>query len=269
MEWWHPVAEHYGAVSALVSVLLFAGMMGCMNLGGRLAPAASRRLPVNAQGSGIIEGAVLALLGLLVAFTFSGAASRIGERNRVAIDEANAISTLYQRFDLLQARDADSLRALLLEYSLSRMEEYRNIKVESLHAAVTDNTSALRVRLWRDTLSACGKVRNPEVPQLLLPALNDVFNMADRREFVRYIHPPLAVYAMLLALSLISAVLAGYRLAQDDTRSWLHRASFAAVMALTLFITLNMEYPRFGLLDMGNVDRPLKSFISNLGRAAR
>lgn len=199
MEWWHAVSEHYGLATALASVLLFAGMMGCLKLGGSLAPAISRRVPVNAQGSGIIEGAVLALLGLLVAFTFSGAAGRIGERNRVAIDEANAISTLYQRFDLLPVRDADSLRALLVEYSLSRMEEYRSIKVQSLH----------------------------------------------------------------------SAVLAGYRLAQDDTKSRLHRASFAAVMALTLFITLNMEYPRFGMLDMGNVDRPLKTFISGLGSAAR
>ena len=52
---------------------------------------------------GVIEGAVFALLGLLLAFTFSGAATRFEGRRHLIVEEANDIGTAYLRVDLLPA----------------------------------------------------------------------------------------------------------------------------------------------------------------------
>jgi len=54
-------------------------------------------------GTGTIEGAVFALLGLLIAFTFSGAAARFEDRRALIIEETNDIGTAYLRLDLLPA----------------------------------------------------------------------------------------------------------------------------------------------------------------------
>ena len=51
-------------------------------------------------GTGPVEGAVFALFGLLVAFSFSGAAERFDVRRQLIVEEANAIGTAYLRIDL-------------------------------------------------------------------------------------------------------------------------------------------------------------------------
>ena len=50
-----------------------------------------------------VEGAVFGVMGLLLAFTFSGAASRFDGRRQLIVQETNAIGTAYLRVDLLAA----------------------------------------------------------------------------------------------------------------------------------------------------------------------
>jgi hypothetical protein len=61
-------------IASFFIVFLFLGMLACMELGRRLG---NRSTPQEGgkEGLGVIEGAIFALLGLLVAFTFSGAAT--------------------------------------------------------------------------------------------------------------------------------------------------------------------------------------------------
>jgi len=45
------------------------------------------------RAPGVIDGAIFARLGLLVAFTFSGAAARFEARRHLLVEEANDIGT--------------------------------------------------------------------------------------------------------------------------------------------------------------------------------
>ena len=56
-------------------------------------------------GLGAIEGAVFGLMGLLIAFTFSGAASRFEARRQLILQETNAIGTAYLSLYLLPGSD--------------------------------------------------------------------------------------------------------------------------------------------------------------------
>jgi hypothetical protein len=62
------------------------------------------------QGLGIADEAVFGLMGFLIAFTFSGAASRVDTRRHLVVEEANAIGTAYLRLDLLRASAQPALR---------------------------------------------------------------------------------------------------------------------------------------------------------------
>jgi hypothetical protein len=57
----------------------------------------------SAKENGAVAAAIFGLMGLLIAFTFSGAASRFDERRHLIVQEANAIGTFYLRLDLLPA----------------------------------------------------------------------------------------------------------------------------------------------------------------------
>src|SRR5688572_11733001 len=77
-----------------------------------------------AKGSGSAEAAVFGLFGLLVAFTFSGAASRFEDRRDLLTAEANAIGTAYLRLDLLPGDAQPPLRDLFRKYLDVRYEVY-------------------------------------------------------------------------------------------------------------------------------------------------
>ena len=79
---------------------LFVGMLLCLEIGRRFGLRRVARSG-DASGFGAAEGAIFALFGLLVAFTFSGAAVRFDSRRALIADEANAIGTAYLRVDLL------------------------------------------------------------------------------------------------------------------------------------------------------------------------
>src|SRR4249919_3832924 len=77
-------------------------MLVCGEIGRRIGARRLARDPEGlAKGAGAAEAAVFGLLGLLIAFTFSGAASRFEERRHLVTREANAIGTAYLRIDLL------------------------------------------------------------------------------------------------------------------------------------------------------------------------
>src|SRR4051794_33487698 len=87
-----------------LTAALFVGMLVLLEAGKR---AGARRHAVDPDGAHLgtnaIDGAIYALLGLLIAFTFSGAASRFDERRALIVQEGNDIGTAYLRLDLLPA----------------------------------------------------------------------------------------------------------------------------------------------------------------------
>src|SRR6186713_2960468 len=100
------------------------------------------------KGGGAIEGAVFGLLGLLIAFTFSGAASRFEDRRHLITEEANAIGTAYLRLDLLPAETQPKLRALFRQYAHNRATAYRNADSDERTAAALAAGAALQTEIW-------------------------------------------------------------------------------------------------------------------------
>ncbi len=60
--------------------------------------------------TGAVEASIFALLGLLIAFTFSGAGDRFEARRELITEEANSIGTAWLRIDLLADADQSALR---------------------------------------------------------------------------------------------------------------------------------------------------------------
>ena len=69
--------------------------------------------------------------------------------------------------------------------------------------------------------------------------------------------PPLVIYAVLAVVSLGCALLVGYEMGASEARSWLHVIGYAVVVAFILYVIVDFEYPRLGLIRIEAFDRYL------------
>jgi len=245
-------------VSAPVfTTILLTGMLLFLEVGRRIG---LRRLAGNGEsaGFGAVEGAIFALFGLLIAFTFSGAASRFDTRRMQIADEANAIGTAYLRLDLLAGDDQRAMQTMFRDYLDSRLEVYRKLPDIAAAFAELKRSGELQKAIWARGVPA---TRRPEAhvnaAMLLLPALNEMFDITTSRTMAGRTHPPMVIYYFLVITAYGCALLAGHAMAGVKTWSWLHALGFALFVTLAVYVILDIEYPRAGFVRLSASDWPM------------
>jgi hypothetical protein len=232
-------------------------MVLLLELGRRLGGRQQRRDDEGSRaGLGAVEGAVFALMGLLIAFTFAGAAARFDARRQLIVEEANAIGTAWLRLDLLPAESQPDLRAAFRSYLDHRLAAYASIPNQEAVERELDRAAAEQTLIWRQAVTACQAAPSPMTAQVI-PALNEMFDLASERLAVTRIHPPLIIFIMLGLLALTSALLVGYAMAGSRSRSWIHIVGFALIMAGTVYVVLDLEFPRLGIIRVDSFDQLL------------
>ncbi|EAT58958.1 bestrophin-like domain [Chlorobium ferrooxidans] len=238
---------------------LFAGMLFSVELGRRIGLGTIRRNPDGlAKGIGPVEGAVFGLLGLIIAFTFAGAESRFENRRHLITEEANAIGTAYLRIKLLPPDTQPEVRELFRRYLDTRVSAYRNVEDEATTKANLEKSTALQEEIWQKSITACER---PDLPKhsgiLVFTALNNMIDITNTRATATIDHPPFVILLLFFALSFISSLLVGYNMSVNNRRHWFHPVAFAAIVSLTVFVILDIEFPRRGLVRVDRADKPL------------
>lgn len=245
----------------LYAVLLFIGMQILLEIGRRRG---IKRRPQESEGErgslGTIEGAVFALFGLLMAFTFSGAALRFGEKRMLIAEEANTIETAYLRLHLVTLEAKPALQELFRQYVDARLQTYRALPDMKAAATSMVNSKKLQEDIWIRAIAATRAPNShPDAGKLLLPALNNMIDISTTRTMALQSHPPIIIYGLLFGLGLSCSLLAGYRMASGHRRSWLHLLGFTAITVIIVYVMLDVEYPRAGLIRLETADEVLVS----------
>lgn len=243
----------------LACALLFAAVIIAMEIGRRYGRGSE-----DTPGSGAVNGAIFAILGLILALSFSGAAARFDQRRDLIVQEANAIGTAYLRIDLLPADAQPALRAAFKRYVDARIAAYANIADDVAFRAGLKRANAISQGIWNDAIAA-GK-RPDAVPAaniLLLPALNEMIDLTATRAFMTLMHPPAVIRYMLVGLALVAALLAGIGFGAARRQVWVHELAFAVIMTLTIFITIDLEYPRAGFIRVDAFENAVIDFNRN------
>jgi len=208
-------------------------------------------------GAGVVDAATFGLFGLLIAFTFSGAAARFEARRHLIVEEANAIGTAWLRLDLLPPDAQPALRDLFRRYLDSRLEVYRLLP--DLDAALDElqQNAALQGEIWARAVAACRGAAGQPATVVLLPALNAMIDITTTRTMAGRLHPPPVVFVLLVTIGLVCAMFAGYASAGARRRSWTHAIGFTTAIAITVYVILDFEYPRLGLIRVDSGDQVL------------
>ena len=248
----------YTLLGLLLTAGVFVGILFFLELGRRIGRWRAARDPQAPRVEvGALDGAVFALLGLLIAFTFSGAASRWDARRQLVVEEANAIGTAYLRLDLLPPDAQPALREQLRHYVDARLAAYRRLPDLSAAKAELARAVKLQGEIWAQAVAACRSEGSQPARMLVLPALNAMIDITTTRTVAARTHPPSIVYVMLVVLMLVSSLLAGHRMAAGKRRSWVHMVGFALTMALALYVIVDLEFPRLGLIRLDAYDQLL------------
>ena len=243
-------------IGGTLAAVLFVGILAALAVGRWIGQRTiARHGPAAAPAIGSLETAVFALLGLMIAFTFSGALSRFDTRRVQIVDEANAMGTAYLRIDLVPASAQPKLRETFRNYVDSRIETYRRLPDIAAAKAELARSEALQGEVWSQAVAAVRMPGSPPMAELLvLNALNEMFNFITIRTSATMTHPPVVVYAMLIGLAFASALLAGYQTAGEKAYDWVHQLGFAGIVALTVYVILDIEYPRLGFVRLDAMD---------------
>jgi len=241
-----------------LSVGLFFGMMVALDIGYRLAQRAVQTDPeLSHEGIGVIEAAVFGLLGLLLAFSLEGGMARLDVRRQLVVDEASSIRAAYDRLDLLPEADQPEMRLLFREYLDKRLNAYAKFPDQAAAEHAMGAAEEVERQIWKRAVTASQANPNRDVGLLLLPAVNQMEHVTTERKMALHTHLPPLVFVLLISMSLLSGVLAGFAMTKRQHRSWLHLVLYAFVISVTIFILIDLEYPRTGHVQLQAVDRAL------------
>ncbi len=194
---------------------------------------------------GLVLGAALTLLGLIIGFTFSMAVSRYDLRKNYEEAEANAIGTEYLRAELLPADDAARAQGLLRSYVDQRILFYTARDPARLDT-IGSSTAQLQKDLW-SAVKVPAAAQPTAVSALVVSGMNDVLNSQGYTQAAWWNRIPAGAWILLVAIGLCCNVLFGYharRLEGKDIRFFI----LPLIVAVSFFLIADLDSPRGGVI---------------------
>lgn len=199
-----------------------------------------KETPVNAM-----VGSILGLLAIMLAFTFSMAASRFDARREAVLEEANAIGTTYLRARLLPEPQRSEIARLLREYVQVRVEGVQAGRIEE----VISRSEELHERLWATATIVAEKNPSSIMNGLFIQSLNDVIDLHAKRVTVGLrSRIPGTVWISLFGLTLIGMLSTGYQAGLSATRRSPAMLLMALATASVLYLIVDLDRAHDGLL---------------------
>ena len=211
-------------------------------------------------GDDVTLASMLALLGLLLAFTYSFSLSRADMRKQAIINEANAIGTAFLRADLAQEPGRSALRQALIDYARTRVPG-KGLYGDALRAEI-EHSLEVQSRLWPTTKQALqGEIPAP-LQASIVQAVNEVLDMHAARIAVIRDRLPGAVLLLLVLVAATSLAVAAHNAALNGQVNRGRMTAFAIALAALMLIIVDFDRGKEGLIQIS--DRPLLDLIHDL-----
>ncbi len=232
----------------------------CLIIGGTVAigTAIGRRLRdrpgVQHEPVGVVQGALLGLVGLLLAFGLTMAVGRYDARRALVVHEADTIGTTFLRAQLLVEPTRSESLDLLVQYADGAAALADHVPESTKFQAASARMDELQRDLWRYAATAIADDPTGSAPRLYVETLNEMIDAhSDRLASLRNRVPPtvlaLQLFGSAIALGALSLYLALLG------RGLLTSLVATIVVLLILFISFDLDRPNRGLITVSG--RPL------------
>ena len=232
-------------IALFLLILLFASL----ELGYRLGRRARAHADDTAKSqSGTIEGAVIGVLALLLAFTLSMSIARYETRRELVLDEANAIGTTYLRAKMLPAPFETQVADLLRQYVANRLEFYNAGIDQARQQAANEQAVQLQGRLWSVAMAASAQDNRAVPTGLFVQALNDTIDLQAKRLAATRNIVPETVVLLLLGVAAATAAIVGYNSGLSNRRHVFAGITLIILIAVIVWVLIDLDRPSRGLI---------------------
>ncbi|HEY6112544.1 MAG TPA: hypothetical protein VIV37_00425 [Gaiellaceae bacterium] len=198
---------------------------------------------------GVLQGALLGVVGLILAFGLSLAVGRYQDRRADVVTDANTIGTAYLRAQTITEPQRTSSLALLRTYNDLAIRVTYEIPGSAAIGATSAQQGQVQRRLWRlagETLNARPR---DSAPRLYLESLNDMIDhQTVRLSGLNNRVPDPVLWLELLGAAVALGLLALYLSVLG--KGLVPIVVAAVIVSFLVFVTFDLDRPTRGLIQI-------------------
>lgn len=191
----------------------------------------------------LVQTSTLALLGLIIGFSFSVASGRYDNRKKLEEDEANAIGTEYVRAEVLPAEVTAKVKAQLREYTGLRIRFYQAQSLDEVNS-IRAETEKLEDEMW-SAVSVPAAAQPSPVVALAVSGMNEVLNSEGYTQAAWWYRMPVEAWMLMFAIAMFSTVMLGVGAKKGEPKILM---VLPLVVAVAFLLIADIDSPRSGLI---------------------
>ena len=210
--------------------------------------------------------AILALLGLLLAFSFGDALSLAQARKAATVNEAAALGTAFLRADYLPETGRLPLQQALLDYTETRLLPGNGALASQEEAqAFLDRSLAAQARLWPLTLEATADPVPPPIQAFVAGAVNEAIDAHLYRLQMTTSPMSEVTHLVLLASAMMGLFLLGNRAGLLGRRLTWRMFVFSGFLFIVMFTIVDTQRAKEGLVRVDEM--PMRATVFDMRQA--
>jgi hypothetical protein len=248
------IREGVFQIPALLIALVFFIVIFTLNfLGYSTRKRLSKLYPEKELELGTGEGALLGLMGLLLAFSFGMAATKYESRRQKVIDEVNLLNSAILRIDLFADTIKQSYQKGFKNYLECRINYYEaGSDPEKIYKSLEDAQNQFN-QLWKHTVQLYNDPGNRSRIEPLVPSLMGMKNIMVDREAGRVAAVPTLIIVVSLLLVMVGSFLIGFGI-KPGKRSSLFSFAYALMTTIVLYLIMELSRPREGFVNLKSAE---------------
>jgi hypothetical protein len=248
-----------------VLALMLGGLMfGATAAGLLVGRAMSTRSQGLREPFGVLQGALIGFMGLVLAFGLSLAVGRYESRRAHVVDEANGIGTTYLRAQTLAEPVRTDSLDLLRSYTDTSILIAETVPGSAAQDRAIAESGRQQSELWALAGQALNTAPEASAPRLYVETLNETFDAQTTRVYGLTNRVPTAVLVLEIVLAAIALAVLALHLATMG-RGVLAVLIAAALVVLLLQVTFDLDRPTRGLITVPAT--PLIDVRASMGTA--
>ena len=203
------------------------------------------------EGIGALQGALLGLVGLVLAFGLSLAVGRYQDRRADVVSDANTIGTAYLRAQTLGEPQRSRSLALLRRYNDLAIRVTHEVPGSAAIRAVTARQGVLQRSLWRLAGESLNARPNASAPRLYADSLNAMIDQQTvRLSGLNNRVPDAVLWLELLGAALALGMTALYLSVLGRGVGVIAIVAAAVVVSFLVLVTFDLDRPTRGLIQI-------------------
>jgi hypothetical protein len=209
----------------------------------------------------VLQGALLGVVGLILAFGLSLAVGRYQDRRAAVVDEANAIGTTYLRAQMLAEPARGRSLALLVRYTNQSILLGKAVPGSAQAKSTFAAENVLQRRLWGLAGQAVAKSPVDTAPRLYVETLNEMIDAQGVRVAGLDNRVPTEVWLLEIVGAAAAVAMLAFYLSVLG-RGLLTVMIAAGLVTMLLYVSFDLDRPTRGLITVP--DTPLISLRASM-----